>query len=89
MPGKLHCFDSLMSDSLMPSNSYPWVFPKLCSFVREHRRAVTASNGSGRVSAEANRRARSLDMFTRTAGQSLESMTPSVIWLDFFVRSTR
>jgi Integrase core domain len=41
-----------------------WEFPKLRSFVREHRRAVTASNGSGRVST-----ARINDVSTHAGGQ--------------------
>jgi hypothetical protein len=48
-------------------------------------RAVTASYGSRCVSTD-----RLNDVFAHTApqGTSFESMTPSVIWLDFFVRYT-
>ena len=58
-------------------------FVKLGGFVCQRRRAVTASHGSGCVSAD-----RINDVFTHTEpqGTSLESMAPSVIWLDFSVR---
>jgi hypothetical protein len=58
-------------------------FAKLGGFVCKRRRAVTASHGRRCVSAD-----RINDVFTHTEpqGTSLESMTPSVIWLDFSVR---
>ena len=60
-------------------------FPKLCGFVTNRRRAVTASNGRRCVSADCIN-----DVFTHIEpqGTRFESMTPSVIWLDFFVRYT-
>jgi hypothetical protein len=66
-----------------PVEVVSWEFPKLCGFVRERRRAVTAPHGRRCVSAD-----RINDVFTPTEpqGTSLESVTPSVIWLDFSVR---
>src|SRR5271155_5654825 len=68
-----------------PIELVSWKFPKLCGFVRERRRAVTATHRSRCVSTHCIN-----DVFTHTEpqGTSFESMAPSVIWLDFFVRYT-
>jgi hypothetical protein len=63
-----------------PIELVSWEFPKLCGFVRERRRAVAAAHRSRCVSTHCIN-----DVFTHTEpqGTSFESMTPSVIWLDF------